>query len=166
MSDSKNTCGETIRTTRLGKGLDLKETAALAGISDGRLRQVELGYQNVGGGVRVKVRPTDGLLTKIAGALDLDAKALVAMARRDDEAKPDAKDIAHEVFAQVVRADPTLDAASKTHIINQHALLQRVAPLQSSTADELDTLGKKKLRDARTVRNARKRQTPEGTSGQ
>jgi transcriptional regulator with XRE-family HTH domain len=64
--------GEFVRYWREANGLSIRAAAGAAGISEGRWRQVEKGYQSVGGGLRVPVKPSERLVEAIADALTLE----------------------------------------------------------------------------------------------
>lgn len=156
-----NPCGSKLKQRREELGWSIRKAASESGISEGRLRQVELGYEAVGNGIRKPVRPSSRILRTLARAYgELDPDELVALAEGTGRnTEPDVKDAAHMAFVDLIRADPTLDEPSKHHIINQHALLQRVVP---DNADTLDQLAKKRIAGVKAVKKAaRKRQTPE-----
>lgn len=58
---------------RRNKGLSVRTAARKAGISEGRWRQVENGYQTVTAGQRIPVMPKPETLFKMLRALDADA---------------------------------------------------------------------------------------------
>lgn len=52
--------------------MSVRGAAKLASISEGRWRQLEAGHQQVGGDVRIPVRPRGDTLARVARALDAD----------------------------------------------------------------------------------------------
>lgn len=64
--------GEMIKKARLDARLSVRAAAKAANISEGRWRQLELGYQQVAEGVRVPARPRIDTLSAIARALGVN----------------------------------------------------------------------------------------------
>lgn len=160
MNDFQTPCGKAIEDKRLALGLSIRKAAKEAGISDGRLRQVEKGYANAGGGIRVPVNPSERLLRTIARVLGLDGDVLVALNAEHSAGtpEPDDRDSAHAAFVALIQADPSLDALSKAHIINQHTLLQRGSATEAANRAQLDREGRAEIEAA--IKATRKRPTP------
>jgi transcriptional regulator with XRE-family HTH domain len=164
MDDTQNPCGQVIETRRLALGMSQRKLAREAGISDGRLRQIEKGYQKAGNGIRLPVNPSERVLRNIARVLDLDADELVALSQQHQGRvlDPTEKDAAHQAFIALIEADPTLTRENKNHIINQHEILQRIEP-ENAGGDkiraELDKQARAEIAAAKKAK-ARKRPTP------
>lgn len=60
--------------------LSIREAARRAGISEGRWRQVELGYQQVGGGITVPVQPRPQTLAAMCKAISADVAHALQLA--------------------------------------------------------------------------------------
>jgi transcriptional regulator with XRE-family HTH domain len=69
----------------------IRRMAARADISEARWRQIEQGYQDVGGGIRREVNPRDETLIAMAQAVGLDPVELFAQIGRpwDDQIATD-----------------------------------------------------------------------------
>lgn len=70
--EGRSAFGDFVQQCRSNTGMSIRAAASLAGISEGRWRQVEKGYQSVGGGLRVPVKPSERLVERIADALSLE----------------------------------------------------------------------------------------------
>lgn len=71
--------GSELAAARKRRGLNVRQAAQRAGISEGRWRQLELGYQQVAAGVRVPANPKPTTVRAVADAVGLDLR--VAFAR-------------------------------------------------------------------------------------
>jgi transcriptional regulator with XRE-family HTH domain len=161
MDNTHNPCGQVIEARRLALGMSQRKLAREAGISDGRLRQIEKGYQKAGNGIRLPVNPSERVLRTIARVLDLDANELVALSQQHHGRvlDPTEKDAAHQAFIALIEADPTLTRENKNHIINQHEILQRIPPEEMASRAELDKQARAEIAAAKKAK-ARKRPTP------
>lgn len=65
--------------------MSAREAARRAGISEGRYRQIEAGYQSVGGGQRFAVNVPAGTAIAVARAVGLDPAEAVRLAGHDPE---------------------------------------------------------------------------------
>lgn len=72
--------GARIREARQAKKLSGRAAAALAELSESRLRQIEKGWQHSRGGGLEPAHTTPETLVQIAHALDIDADELLALA--------------------------------------------------------------------------------------
>lgn len=72
--------GRVVAKAREDAWLSVREAADRAGISEGRWRQVELGYQQVRAGVRVSVRPRPQTVRVMAEAVGADPRKWLARA--------------------------------------------------------------------------------------
>lgn len=70
--------GQFIRDAR--GTLSIREAARRASISEGRWRQVELGYQQVGGGITVPVQPRPQTLAAMCKAISADVAEALRLA--------------------------------------------------------------------------------------
>lgn len=70
--------GDFIREAR--GTLSVRESAKRAGISEGRWRQVELGYQQVGNGITVPVQPRPQTLAAMCKAISADVAQALRLA--------------------------------------------------------------------------------------
>lgn len=89
MSDTSDTeerwpLGVRIRDERLRADLTIRESARRAGISEGRWRHLEEGYEPVRG-VRVPVRTTPRTIARIASVFDLPLAELLEVAGFDPD---------------------------------------------------------------------------------
>jgi transcriptional regulator with XRE-family HTH domain len=64
--------GELLALARRRRALNVREASRAAGISEGRWRQLELGYQQVASGVRIPARPRASTVRAVAKAVGLD----------------------------------------------------------------------------------------------
>lgn len=99
---------ELLRRARKASHLSVRKIAALAGISDTRLRHILNGYQPVGGGRRIPVHAPDETLARIAEALNVSQSELEAAGRSgaadlmtpiEDQANPPGVEDDEEILA-------------------------------------------------------------------
>lgn len=151
--------GQKIEQARESRGWSIRKAAKLAEMSEGRLRQIEVGYESVGRGITKPVNPSIRHLRSIARVLDLDADELIRLAKATQEPpSPSVRDEAHAAFVALIKADPSLDDLSKAHIINQHALLQRVNTSAEADSALLDQQARAEIDAA--IEAEPKRRTP------
>lgn len=124
--------------------MSVRKAAAAASMSEGRWRQVELGYQQVASGVRVPARPRESTVKAMARAIGLDVSEALGLAGYPVEdphpvrtgsyaaGEPtDGQDV--DVFA-AIEADLRLLPEAKAHLLNQYELLLR---LQDGPAEQV-----------------------------
>jgi transcriptional regulator with XRE-family HTH domain len=75
--------GELIRKARNAAGLSIRAAAERTGISEGRWRQIESGYQSVTQGVFIPTIGPANTLAKMAKTVDLTPEALEKVGRAD-----------------------------------------------------------------------------------
>jgi transcriptional regulator with XRE-family HTH domain len=64
--------GAALAAARKRRGLNVRQASQRAGISEGRWRQLELGYQQAAGGVRIPANPKSTTVRAVATAVGLD----------------------------------------------------------------------------------------------
>jgi transcriptional regulator with XRE-family HTH domain len=99
-----STLGEIIRRQRELSELSMRQFAALAGISNPYLSQIERGLRE----------PSDKVMESIAEALQTSAEALYHQAGLDDDPEPDSG------VVEAITADPRLTAAQRRALLTTY----------------------------------------------
>lgn len=80
MTEIDNRLGAAIKRHRLARGLSFRKAADAAGMSEGRWRQIELGYQQVASGVRVPAKPKAMTVASMAVVVGMDVDEALVLA--------------------------------------------------------------------------------------
>lgn len=126
------TLGARVKTRREELGLAIRAAADTAGVSEGRWRQIEKGYQSAAAGHRLPVRPGPRVLRSMAQTLDLDPDELLALA----SAPAPALESGADPIRQAIEEDTSLLPEAKRHLLNQVGLLRRLSPGPISDEEE------------------------------
>lgn len=104
--------GRAVAVARKARGLNVRQAAAEAGISEGRWRQLEAGYSLHGGGVRIPARPKTATVLAVSRVVGLDSRRAFKLAglpvpedllaemehQRQDSVGPDGHDAEEEIL--------------------------------------------------------------------
>jgi len=117
--------------------LSKREAARLAGISEGRWRQVVTGVQKAGG-MEIPANPRRKTVIAMANAVRADIDEALRLAGfepapADTTRTADDRDAMISDVAEAIRRDTALIEEARQHLLNQYELLRRLSPPQKSS---------------------------------
>ena len=146
MSDINTQLGAAIRDARQQRRLSIRGAADAAGMSEGRWRQIELGYQQVASGVRVPARPKESTVRAMARAVQLDVDEALALAGFEADAPADldppdvlAVDLAPEsIGPRLLALAADLSLADQRSLVRTAQVLRQLAMQEDGGGDISD----------------------------
>lgn len=159
MTTTPGPFGAAVRQARENAHLSVRRAAEKAGMSEGRWRQLELGYQSVAG-TQIPARPSARTVRAMARVLDLDQRQMLELAGLPpEEADPNPAGSFVEVepttaaIIAAIDAHPRLNAVTKAHLINQLQILEYVpAEVAELLAEQARRRGRAGLEEAGQAR--------------
>jgi hypothetical protein len=114
-----------------------RQASRLAGISEGRWRQVVTGQQKAGGGIVVPANPRRETVIAMATAVGADVDEALRRAgmtprERVEPAATDDRDAVISDVAGAILRDTELLEEAKEHLLKQYQLLRRLPPQKTS----------------------------------